>query len=125
MSRKQTPEQRVKDYAQEIRREIATWLNHRDYGCNDPFWADGTNMNLIRNHVIYDKRQIDELCAEHGLPVPPERHIETPPKVPDQYFAGTPSGPRWERLNAMGDRLITSRRAVPHYDPDAGQLSLF
>lgn len=120
-----TPADMVQKHAQRIRVGIAHWLNLRDYGCSDPFWPDGTNMNLTRNHVIYEKRQIDELCEAHGLPVPPERYIETPPKVPEQYYAGARSGVRWERLRAMGDRLVTSRRAVPRYDPDEGQLSLF
>ena len=124
-SRQPTPAEMVQKHAQQIMVEIAHWLNLRDYGCSDPFWPDGTNMNLTRNHVIYEKRQIDELCEAHGLPVPPERYIETPPEVPDMYFAGKASGQRWQRLCALGDRLVTSRRAVPRYDPDEGQLSLF
>jgi hypothetical protein len=125
-SQKQSsPERKVQVLAKDIRQEIARWLNHRDYGCSDPFYADGLNMNLIRNHVLYDKGEIDRLCEAHGLPVPPERYIETPPEVPDMYFAGKASGQRWQRLCALGDRLVTSRRAIPHYDPDEGQLSLF
>ena len=28
-------------------------------GCSDPFYADGLNLNLIRNHIIYRKRMIE------------------------------------------------------------------
>ena len=122
---RKTPEQELSSHAQDIRREIVHWLHLRDHGCQDPFWEDGTNMNLTRNHVIYAKHQIDELCRKYGLPVPLERYIETPPKVPSEYYAGPRTGPRWERLRARGRKLVTSQRAVPAYDPDSGQMSLF
>lgn len=122
---RQSPERKLRSYAQDIRREIVHWCTLRDCGGNDPFWEDGTNMNLTRNHVIYAKRQIDELCGRYGLPAPAERYIETPPLVPNEYYAGPRTGPRWERLRGTGRKLVTSRRAVPAYDPDAGQMCLF
>lgn len=55
--------------------------------CGDPLWADGTNMNLVRNHIIYYYRKLEEMGIVvrnlFGEPVD-ERPI--PPKVPDNYI---------------------------------------
>lgn len=29
-------------------------------GCNDPFYCDGINLNLVRNHILSYKKQIEE-----------------------------------------------------------------
>lgn len=36
------------------------WEYYRDFGGSDPFYDDATNMNLIRNHILYGKRQLEE-----------------------------------------------------------------
>lgn len=62
-------------------------FNHWDalyqYGGSDPFYADGTNLNLTRNHIIYHKREIEEQFADY----PEIYHRETPPVVPMDYMA--------------------------------------
>lgn len=50
---KDSPEQKVKQYCVKIRKEIQHWKDINQNGCNDPFWSDGCNMNLTRNHIIY------------------------------------------------------------------------
>lgn len=47
-----TPEQQLKLLCRLIIRERATWNHINENGCNDPFWPDGCNMNLTRNHII-------------------------------------------------------------------------
>ena len=37
-------------------------------GCNDPLWADGVNLNLIRNHIIIAKRNIEEVFSVEDYP---------------------------------------------------------
>ena len=46
-------------------------------GAGDPFWEDGSNMNLVRNHIIYYKRQ----CEAELLPE----------EYPEEYFWGLPT----------------------------------
>lgn len=53
--KEETPEKIVKSYCQHIREEIAQWKDINQNGCNDPFWSDGCNMNLTRNHIIIIK----------------------------------------------------------------------
>lgn len=97
-----------------IAREVTLWEIIRDYGCNDPFWPDGCNMNLARNHIIDDKRQIRELCEEIGAGLPNEYYISVPPEVDDNYMAGMKQKERVERLKQQGCRL--NRAKVPEYD---------
>lgn len=102
-----------------IRREIDHWENINQNGCNDPFWSDGCNMNLTRNHIIYAKRQIAELCAEYSIPIPEEMYLPTPPQVDDYYMA---SMKQKRRVDMIGhpERITTKKN---RYDRE--QLSLF
>lgn len=49
-----TPEQEIKRIRKEIVRDLKHWQYLREYGCQDPFWADGVNMNLTRSHMYHD-----------------------------------------------------------------------
>lgn len=56
-----------------------------EYGCSDPFWADGVNMNLVRNHIMYYKQQLSEEATLFLLPKAYYR--EVPPEVDNNYMA--------------------------------------
>lgn len=117
--KKKTPEQELKALCKNIRQEIDHWEHINQNGCNDPFWSDGCNMNLTRNHIIYAKRQIAEICEDHGIPIPDEMHLPTPPQVDDYYMA---SMKQKRRVDMIGhpERLTTKKN---RYDRE--QLSLF
>lgn len=52
--------------------ELAKDFEHYQYvlqnGTNDPLWSDGINLNLIRNHIIYDKKMIESLFESNCYP---------------------------------------------------------
>lgn len=73
------------DYSYELTERFTCWDNIRKNGCGDPFWPDGVNMNLVRNHIIYYKQKIEENDSEGNYPAIYFR--ETPPKVKDSYMA--------------------------------------
>jgi len=50
--------QEIKDILND---DIARWNHIKKNGCSDPFWPDGVNMNLTRNHIIYNLRILYEL----------------------------------------------------------------
>lgn len=62
----------------ELEKSYAHWQALYDHGGSDPTWSDGVNLNLVRNHIYYYKRQIEETCPlymSHELyqrPLPPE-----------------------------------------------------
>ena len=105
---KKTPEQKIKELCRDIVMEVDHWEAINKYGCNDPFWSDGCNMNLTRNHIIYGKRQIREICEGNGLPLPDEIWIPVPPEVDDYYMANLKQKERVERIGDRGK--ITTRK---------------
>ena len=109
---KPTPEQEIEQLRKDIVQELAHWKNLRKYGCQDPFWPDGTNMNLVRNHIIYDKERLKELIPDGSLPE--EYYLPTPPVVDNDYLA--PKGEYFDRRKKSiermpGDKITTKKQA--------------
>lgn len=100
-------EKTAADYAKDIIKELEVWNYINENGCQDPFWADGVNMNLVRNHIVYAKNQILQL-AEKGEEIPEEYYIPTPPEVDDNYIVKTSKyyKKRSKRLEQQGEKLI-------------------
>ena len=109
---KPTTEQEIEQLRKDIVQELAHWKNLRKYGCQDPFWPDGTNMNLVRNHIIYDKERLKELIPDGNLPE--EYYLPTPPVVDNNYLA--PKGEYFDRRKKSiermpGDKITTKKQA--------------
>lgn len=86
-AKNQTPEQKIDMLISEIEREIQHWKDMKEHGCSDPFCCDGLNMNLTRNHILYYKNQIYDLCIENEILIPDIVNVPTPPKVNNTYMA--------------------------------------
>lgn len=78
---------RAEELGSYIRDSFARWNHIYQEGAGDPFWEDGLNLGLVRNHIIYAKKQ----CEEELLPeqYPPEYYLELPPVVDRKYMART------------------------------------
>lgn len=107
--KKKTPEELLMLELTNLVNAHAQWQFINENGCQDPFWSDGTNMNLIRNHVIYHRRQIAELCEEYRIQLPVEYYLPVPPEVVDNYMANLDQQKRVERLCETGETLSTKR----------------
>lgn len=89
----------VEELYAEIEAEFARWDYIYSYGCQDPFWADGTNLNLIRNHIIYWSRFLQDKLTGIQISLFPTDVVlkrPLPPKVPENYMA--PQGQYPDRL---------------------------
>lgn len=120
MEKKKSPNQILKECRQEIVKNIERWKFINDNGCNDPFWADGCNMNLVRNHIIYYKQNILQLCEENGFSLPEEYFLSLPPEVYANYMANLKQEERVKRIQCNWTVLNTRK---PRYNEE--QLSLF
>lgn len=78
---------KLKKLTQELEDRFNRWEHLKKHGSQDPLWADGCNMNLVRNHIIYSKKDIEELCEREGLELPAVYFRETPPEVDSDYMA--------------------------------------
>ena len=80
----------------QVQADVSHWYDLMANGCNDPFWPDGVNLNLVRNHIIYGLRQIAKLSASERqlsmfeistigtIDVMQDEHI--PPKVDENLM---------------------------------------
>ena len=118
--KEESPEKTVKSYCEQIMKEISHWKDINQNGCNDPFWSDGCNMNLIRNHIIYYQILIVKICAENQLQLPAEYYLSIPPEVDNYYMANLK---RKERVNRIFlQRELPERKS---YVYDEQQMNLF
>lgn len=117
---KKTTEQTIDDCISRLIKEIAIWEHLQEYGCNDPFWPDGCNMNLVRNHILSYKQQIRELCEKNNLPLPEGYYLPTPQEVDNDYMATLSQKERVKRLKQQGTQLNRKKTAY-----DLAQQSLF
>jgi hypothetical protein len=82
------------DIQADIDREYENWKYLHDHGGQDPFWSDGVNMNLIRNHIIYYRKELAELENKEGIQCClfdfeeiGEDQRPLPPEMPNDYMA--------------------------------------
>ena len=118
--KQRTAEEELQSICENILDEIKRWKSISQNGCNDPAWPDGANMNLLRNHIIYYKTKLYDLCEECGFKLPDEYYLPIPPEVNNCYMAGLKQKGRVERLKKYGNKLKTTETKY-----DDGQMSLF
>lgn len=82
-----TADIQLSNLSKDIVSEISQWNYIYTNGGSDPFYEDGGNLNLTRNHIISDKNQIRELCKKYKLPLPPEYELPTPLELDNAYMA--------------------------------------
>lgn len=108
----------LESLCEDIHRNVAVWKRYRDKGGSDPFWTDGDNMNLCRNHIIDDRRRIEEIITTDGIDPPDELLIPVPPEASTDFMAHRLSAAERKRL-----RLPAVSKKKPEYDEN--QLDLF
>ncbi|MPM35522.1 hypothetical protein SDC9_82115 [bioreactor metagenome] len=74
-----------KTVEQYLQNSFERWQSIYKNGCNDPFWSDGLNINLVRNHIIYYKNKIKEEYPDGNYPE--IYYKETPAEMPIQFMA--------------------------------------
>lgn len=79
--KKSRKEQLAADLRDRYRRHAELLEN----GGNDPFYPDGVDLELVRNHIIYYKRQCEEEL--HPSDYPEEYYWDLPPEVDRAYMA--------------------------------------
>ena len=102
MKRKLTKEEQLNDCREQICERIERWKALRNDGGSDPSWCDGANLNLVRNHIIYIKGKVMEMCEELELPLPEEYYFPTPPKLPEDFMVNLKQTERVKRLRQFG-----------------------
>ncbi len=95
----------------EIDDEFRRWDELMKNGGSDPMFPDGTNLNLIRNHIIRYLQILGER-SEHQLSLFGDATVdgirELPPEVPEGYMVpnGAYFAERVEKLRKFRDNLV-------------------
>ena len=96
--------------------DFKRWEHLYQFGGSDPFWEDGVNLNLVRNHIISDKLQIAQLVNEQsdvisffGVSYPDIYYKETPPKIDARYMA------RASEIRARANEQLALYEADPNF----------
>lgn len=98
MSKKET------NYEKELITDHNRWNQLYKYGGSDPFWSDGCNLNLVRNHIIYDRERLEEQNQ-----FPEAYYWEIPPEVDNGYMA------RADEILLHAAKALNVYRSDPNY----------
>lgn len=90
-------------------KEYSRWDEIYRNGCRDPCWPDGCNLNLVRNHIISYRKQIESYCEEKSIESPPILLRELPPKLRDDYMA------KAEQIREGAGNILTKIEQMPDY----------
>ena len=101
------PMSRPENLLEELKKAYAQWESLYKQGGSDPFYPDGVNLNLVRNHILYFKRQIEETQPLYKNTELFQR--ELPPQVEDGYMA------RAEEIRTHAKDTLTAYHADPYY----------
>ena len=93
--------------AVQLEERFARWNFLYHHGSFDPTWSDGVNLNLVRNHIIYAKRQIEE-STPYGA-YPDIYYRDTPPEVDQNYMA------RADEIRSNAQKSLGIYQSDPHY----------
>lgn len=98
---------RPENLLEELEKAYAQWESLYKQGGSDPFYPDGVNLNLVRNHIIYFKRRIEETQPLYKNTELFQR--ELPPQVEDSYMA------RAEEIRSHAKNALAAYKADPYY----------
>ncbi len=90
-------------------KEYSRWDEIYSNGCRDPCWADGCNLNLVRNHIISYRKQIESYCAEKSVEKPPILLRELPPKLSNDYMV------KAEQIREGVRKFLTKIEQMPDF----------
>lgn len=101
----------VPELQKSIRETYKRWGKLKRKGGTDPFWPDGTNMNLVRNHVFYYQIQLRDLCKAEGVrPCPKEARLKPPPAVSENYMAPGSKSAKHYTFSPLKRRPVRKKR---------------
>lgn len=92
------------NYEKELIADHNRWNQLYKYGGSDPFWSDGCSLNLIRNHIIYDRERLEEQNQ-----FPEAYYWEIPPEVDNGYMA------RADEILLHAAKALNVYRSDPNY----------
>lgn len=63
------------------------WKSIYENGCSDPTWEDGVNINLVRNHILITKKNIEKYLGDNFIAYPESYFFPEPVELPNDFMA--------------------------------------
>ena len=91
MSRKKKTELGVllEEMTMRLEQDYSRWKSIYESGCSDPSWSDGVNINLVRNHILHGKKQLESLLGDKYVLYPDNYFYPEPPELSNDFMAVT------------------------------------
>ena len=83
------------------------WKSIYEEGCTDPFYEDGTNLCLVRNHISYYKKECEQYLGDNFHLYPDAYFFPIPIEVPHNFMAV-------DRETGIPKRLIPANKTLPY-----------
>lgn len=107
--KQKTPEEVLQTLCVSLEEDHMCWQELYTKGGSDPFYTDGANLSIVRNHIIQDKKMIEKVCRENSLKQPPVIDIPTPPKVDVDYMANK------DEIRVQAEKTLAEAKASGAY----------
>ena len=97
----------AKELEEELIDRYTRWSHIYHNGCSDPTWEDGTNINLVRNHILITKKNIENYLGNNFLAYPDCYFFPEPIQLPNDFMAVD------RRLGCRG-KILPSTKTLPY-----------
>lgn len=104
-NKKKTDNNRSKYFHSCLLDSYARWKSIFEYGCSDPLCSDGVNINLVRNHIIYYKRRVEEELKDNYIAYPESYFYPDPVELPNDFMAV-------DRKILSEDKVLTANKSM-------------
>jgi hypothetical protein len=95
------------DYAAELQKAHERWAHIYEHGSSDRNWEDGMGLYLVRNHIAYYRRKIEETMSPEAYP---EVYFKAlPPEVERNFMA------RPDEIRAAARASLALYKVDPNY----------
>lgn len=100
----------AKELGDNIRERYERYIHIFKEGSSDPTWTDGVNINLVRNHIIYEKSRVEEILKDNYIAYPDEYFYPNPIELPDDFVAVDRKAPILACFQKTGSDVVPARR---------------
>lgn len=97
----------AKELKERLIERYSRWVHIFFNGCTDPTYHDGVNIDLVRNHIFYEKSQVEKILGHNYMAYPDEYFYPDPIKLPQEFMAIDREAP------ILADYLNLNSRIVP------------
>ncbi len=95
---------------QRLHSDYKRWVQIFTEGCSDPTYCDGVNVDLVRNHIFYDKAVIEKNLQHNYMAYPDEYFYPDPIELPQTFMAKDRKAPILSGIMRQNTDIVPKNR---------------